>query len=91
MLKVLGDYYYFDLDQIDEFINVEPFQGEVSGESSNQISVVKYEMIKILMDVVLTEDGDVDETLGMKSTNDLSIPFKLAFNSLLNKKIINKY
>jgi hypothetical protein len=31
------------------------------------------------------------EKLGNKSTNNLTIPFKLAFNSLLNKKIITHY
>ena len=48
-------------------------------------------MVKMLIDTVLTEDAEVDETLGLKGTNDLSIPFKLSFNSLLNKKLINKY
>jgi hypothetical protein len=91
MLKILGDHYYFDLDEIEEFINVEPIEGEISGETTNQISVVKYEMVKMLIDTVLTEDEEADETLGLKATNDLSIPFKLAFNSLLNKKLINKY
>ena len=32
----------------------------------------------------------IDEKMGIKST-ELSIPFKLAFNTLLNKKIITKY
>jgi hypothetical protein len=91
MLKILGDHYYFDLDEIEEFINVEPIESEISGETTNQISVVKYEMVKMLIDTVLTEDEEADETLGLKASNDLSIPFKLAFNSLLNKKLINKY
>ena len=33
--------------------------------------------------------GEVDENLGMKN-NDVTIPFKIAFNTLLMKKIINK-
>jgi hypothetical protein len=33
----------------------------------------------------------MDDKLGLKSTNNLSVPFKLAFNSLLNKKLINHY
>jgi hypothetical protein len=47
-------------------------------------------MIKVMMEVLLTENDIFDETLGEKS-NELTIPFKLAFNTLLNKKIINKY
>jgi hypothetical protein len=91
MLKILGDHYYFDLDEIEDFINVDPVGDDFSGDTTNQISVVKYEMVKMLIDTVLTEDSEVDETLGLKGTNDLSIPFKLSFNSLLNKKLINKY
>jgi hypothetical protein len=44
-----------------------------------------------MLDVVLTENDDIDEKLGLSSASDLSLPFKLAFNTLLNKKIINKY
>jgi hypothetical protein len=47
-------------------------------------------MVKVLIEVLMTENEEVDETLGIK-TNDLSIPFKLSFNSLLNKKLLNKY
>lgn len=42
-----------------------------------------------MIDVVLSEENEVDENLGMK-TNEVSIPFKIAFNTLLMKKIINK-
>ena len=86
MLKILGDYYYVDLDKIQEMVN---FDAEtVSGTTEQHISVVKYDMIKIMLDVIMTEREDVDESLGPKS--DASIPFKIAFNTLLFKKIINK-
>jgi len=39
----------------------------------------------------MTEDEEMDESLGLKGGNGTTIPFKLAFNSLLNKKLINKY
>ena len=48
-------------------------------------------MVKMLMDTVLTEHEQIDEQLGMKSSSNTSIPFRLAFNSLLNTKIINHY
>ena len=37
----------------------------------------------------MTEDETIDEKLGMNSS-EASIPFKIAFNTLLFKKIINK-
>jgi hypothetical protein len=87
MLKILGEYYYIDLNKIQEDVN---FNTEVvSGETEQHISVVKYDMIKIMIDVILTEQNEVDEALGPKS--DTSIPFKIAFNTLLNNQIIKKY
>jgi hypothetical protein len=90
MLKILGEHYYLDLDEVEKYINVEPLDG-MTGDPQNTISVVRYDMVKILIDTILTEDEEVDETLGIKASNDLSIPFKLSFNSLLNKKLLNKY
>jgi hypothetical protein len=86
MLKILNDHYYVDLDRLEQYVNIP----QPSGDSENHISVVKYDMIKVMMEVLLTENDIVDETLGEKS-NELTIPFKLSFNTLLNKKIINKY
>jgi hypothetical protein len=86
MLKILNDHYYVDLDVMETYVNIPTSSGDVE----NHISVVKYDMIKVMMEVLLTEDDLVDEALGEKS-NELTIPFKLAFNTLLNKKIINKY
>jgi hypothetical protein len=86
MLKILNDHYYVDLDRLEQYVNIP----QPTGDSENHISVVKYDMIKIMIEILLTENDIVDETLGEKS-NELTIPFKLAFNTLLNKKIINKY
>jgi hypothetical protein len=62
-----------------------------SGFTETKINIIKYEMVKMLLDTVLTEQEIVDEKLGMKGTSNVSIPFRIAFNSLLNKKLINHY
>jgi hypothetical protein len=62
-----------------------------SGVTETKINIIKFEMVKMLLDTVLTEQEIVDEKLGMKSNSNVSIPFKIAFNSLLNKKLINHY
>jgi hypothetical protein len=98
MLKILNEYYYLDLDKMEELVNIptkektedDDSEGEEYDGMTQHISVVKYDMIKIMVDVLMTESEEVDEKLGPKST-EISIPFKLAFNTLLNKKIINKY
>ena len=83
MLELFGENYYIDLDKIDKEVELK----NTSGDS--QIHLVKYEMIKRMVETILTEDEIVDENMGMKS-KEISIPFKISFNSLLMKNIINK-
>lgn len=97
MIKVLGENYYFDLDKIEEYLDMsiksdeEIDEDEFSGSTDMKINIIKFEMVKMLMDTILTEHEEIDEKLGMKSSNNTSIPFRLSFNSLLNKKLINHY
>ena len=93
MIKVLGENYYFDLDKIEEYLDMsnEMTDEELSGSTEQKINIIKFEMVKILMDTILTEHEDIDEKLGMKSSTNTSITFRLSFNSLLNKKLINHY
>lgn len=83
MFKILNENYYIDIDKIDKEVEMK----NTSGES--QIHLVKYELIKNMLETVLTENDIIDENMGMKS-NEFSIPFKLSFNSLRIKNIINK-
>lgn len=94
MIQVLGENYFIDLDEIESYLNMnqEEEDSELeSGFTETKINLIKYEMVKLLLDTILTEQEIVDEKLGMKSSSNVSIPFKLAFNSLLNKKLINHY
>jgi len=88
MLKILGENFYFDIDAIEEYINVEP-PADYSGVPQNHISVVKYDMVKMMIETLIVENEEADEALGMRNS-ELSIPFRLAFNSLMFKKLINK-
>jgi hypothetical protein len=97
MIKVLGENYYIDLDKVEEYLDMSDKSTDKSSEdkdsdvSETKINIIKFEMVKMLMDTVLTENEDIDENLGIKSGSGTSIPFRLAFNSLLNKKLINHY
>jgi hypothetical protein len=94
MIKVLGENYYIDLDKVEEYLDMS-VQSEndetMSADTETKINIIKFEMVKMLMDTVLTEHEEIDEKLGLKSSTNTSIPFRLAFNSLLNKKLINHY
>jgi len=83
MFKILGENYYVELDKIEKEVEIVSLTGE------SQIHLVKYEMIKNMLETVLTENETVDENMGFK-TNEVTIPFKISFNTLLMKKIINK-
>jgi hypothetical protein len=98
MFKIFNETYYVDIDAIDDYVQfTAEIEEEVNDESETtteikeekQIHLVRYELVKNFLETVLTESNEVDEDLGMK-TNEVSIPFKIAFNSLLIKKIINK-
>ena len=91
MLKVLNENYYVDLDEVEKYLDISDISPETSGVTEMRVNIVKFEIVKMLMEVVLSENDEVDDKLGIKGTSNLSVPFKLAFNSLLNKKLINHY
>ena len=93
MINVLGENYYIDLDVIEQYLDRsnDTSPEDLSGTTEMKINIIKFEMVKMLLDTVLTEQDIVDEKLGMKSSSNTSIPFRIAFNSLLNKKLINHY
>ena len=94
MIKVLGENYFIDMDEVEKYLDMGQSENQIdseSGMSETKINIVKYEMVKMLFDTILTEQENIDEKLGMKSSSNVSIPFRIAFNSLLNKKLINHY
>ena len=91
MLKVLGENYYVDLDKIDEYVQIKSKKPVLSGDTEGAtISIIKYETVKLMMEIIMDEPEEIDEQLGAKGTNNLSIPFKIAFNTLLYKNLLNK-
>jgi len=94
MIQVFGENYFIDLDEIENYLDMsqtDDSEDSESGVTETKINIIKFEMVKMLLDTVLNEQEIVDEKLGMKSNTQVSIPFRLAFNSLLNKKLINHY
>lgn len=100
MFKIFNENYYIDLDAIDRYVQIDEEEDKVISKKDDEESVmefdseakihlVKYELVKTMLETILTESNEVDEDLGMKS-NEVSIPFKISFNSLIMKNIINK-
>lgn len=90
MFKIFNEEYFLDLDKIEDYIKISKDEISSGVTEGQTISIVKYETIKLMLEIVMDEPEPIDESLGSKSS-ELSIPFKLAFNTLLNKKIITKY
>ena len=87
LFSTFGENYYFDLDKLEKEIELIKSSEETTGET--QFHLVKYEMIKMMMEVILTESEPIDEKLG-PNNSELTIPFKISFNTLRVKNIINK-
>lgn len=93
MLSFLGENYYLDINELEKQVSYEKSVLPIitSGETEvpeQQISVTRYETFKSLIEVLLTEREELDESLGMHGAKDLTIPFRIAFNTLLINKII---
>ena len=62
MLTFLGENYFIDLEELESRVNLSK-DYIPSGESEQQISVVKYDIYKNLIEVILTEREEMDENL----------------------------
>ena len=87
MIEVLGEMYYIDLDSVTETINI-PSENNYSGDTEQTINLVSFEIVKMMLEIIMIEKEEVDNNLGVHSTKDLSIPFKIAFNTLLKHQIL---
>ena len=69
MLNVLGETYYIDFDEVEKYIDmsddnpteIEPDTSGTLGTSEMKVNIIKYEMIKMMLETILAEDLEVDE------------------------------
>ena len=103
--EIAGQEYYFDLDNISSYIRIddelsvdfilnketETAEEELETPNLQMIDVSKWEIIKVLIETTLNENGIIDESMGIKKLeSQLSIPFRLSFNTLIKHKLIKK-
>jgi hypothetical protein len=88
MISVFNEFYYIDLEALESYLSIPAKEGE---DNDNQFSAIKYEITKLMIEVILSEHKELDESLGIRNQNDLSIPFKIAFNTLLKHNILTKF
>ena len=101
LLNVGGKEFYFDVDKLAKEVQyvTDTKCVEVPSESHNideefaqlKIDVTKYEMYRDLIGTLLTPNENIiDNKMGMVGLNELPIPFKLSFNTLLIKGILKE-
>ena len=84
-LKTGSEYLYFDVDEF--MMNVQL----LSNDGKNiEINLPKFEFFKVMLDTTCGIVEEVDENLGVVSMNKLSLPYKLALNTLIKYNIIKK-
>lgn len=87
MINIFGKNYFIDMNALEEFIQINKVATTGDTES---FSVIKFEMAKTFIEVILTEREEIDDNLGTYSVKNLSIPFKIAFNTLLVYNILKE-
>lgn len=92
MIQFLGKNYYIDFDEIESYINLLNHPSNSPEESSElKFNFIRFELIKTMLDAVLFATEQENEKLAMKINGSLNPQFAIAFNTLLNKKIIKSY
>lgn len=77
------------LDEKGELIGSEVYTKEY--ERLREIDMAKYETIRVLFEVILSTQEEVDGDLGVeRGLGKLPLPFKLSFNTLINYGIIKE-
>ena len=86
-LKIGPEQLYFDVDEL--MANIE-MSGDRDGEPVVEINLPRFEFFKLMLDTTCGIVEEVDDNMGIVSLNKMSVPYKLALNTLINYKIIKK-
>jgi len=92
-VEIMGTKMVVDLNELMNCITLEKESKNKEGEEVTDnlaINAAKYEMLRLFLDVILSTDEEIDEKMGYKSLDNLSFPFKLSFNTLIEYKIIKE-
>jgi hypothetical protein len=89
MVEIFGKYYYLDLDSVTESCRTGEIVDEY-GNSSTEINVFKYDLVKMCIDRVLNEYDETDENIGVFAQKETSLSFKMAFNTLIKGGILKE-
>lgn len=94
LLEIGGKEFFLDLDVLSDSVKIpveyEDDKGETQEKEGPHIDITKYEMFRELIVTMLSGQEQVDDKMGMVALNQASIPFKLAFNTLIMSKVLRE-
>jgi hypothetical protein len=88
MVELFGKSYYIDVDGITDKCRTGNTIKEEDGSESLEINIFKYEIIKMCLERVLGEVDDIDEEMALFGKNNITVSFKIAFNTLIKNNIL---
>tara|TARA_R100001594_G_scaffold148432_2_gene203634 strand:+ start:304 stop:627 length:324 start_codon:yes stop_codon:yes gene_type:complete len=86
-LGIAGATLYVDIEEILEAVM---YVKDLDEKDDIHLNAPKYELIRLLLEIILSENESVDDSLGVRSLKNSTIPFKLALNTLINYNIIKE-
>ena len=101
LLEICGKVLFFDIDKLQDICKIEDIEEDdedpkdveklpLMENMGMQIDVTKYEMYREMMGTLLMYQEQIDNKMGMVGLNSTTVPFKLAYNTLLMKGILKE-
>jgi len=89
-LEIMGIKMAIDTDELIKQVILD--KKEIDGKLIDDfaINAPKYEIFRLLLEVILTTQEEMDNKMGYKSLDNSGFPFKLAFNTLIEHKILKE-
>ena len=105
LLQIGGKELYLDIDRLSEIVRIEQeplpitvnegkddmdIEEPIPDTGGLHIDVTKYEMYREMIGGIMMYNEEVDNKMGIVALNNATIPFKIAFNTLLMKGILKE-
>lgn len=89
-LDIMGMKMIIDVDELinQVILDKKEIDGKLVGDFA--INAPKYEIFRVLLEVILSSQEEMDNKMGYKSLDNSGFPFKLAFNTLIEHKILKE-
>ena len=72
---------------VDRFLSLVTIK---SIDNKYEINAPKYEILRLMLEVVLSESGETDSSMSYLNLEKMGFDFKLAFNTLIENNILKE-